>query len=59
MGKRLVKGNDRIFFGVCSGIADYLDMDPTVIRLLTVVLGIVALPTIIVYLFGAFIMPEN
>lgn len=59
MGKRLVKGNDRIFFGVCSGIADYLDMDPTVIRLLTVVLGIVALPTIIVYLFGAFIMPED
>ena len=27
--------NDKIFFGVCSGIADYLQVDPTLVRVLT------------------------
>lgn len=34
MNKRLYKSNDNIMInGVCGGIAEYLDMDPTLIRL--------------------------
>ena len=38
MEKRLVKGKDRKLFGVCSGIADYFDCDPTIVRILFLVL---------------------
>lgn len=33
MHKRLIKGEQKIF-GVCSGIGNYLDIDPTIIRVL-------------------------
>jgi phage shock protein C len=33
MAKRLVKGEKKLF-GVCSGLANYFDMDPTVMRML-------------------------
>ncbi|HOA31986.1 MAG TPA: PspC domain-containing protein, partial [Clostridia bacterium] len=32
------KRNDRKLAGVCSGIADYLNLDPTIVRLLWAVL---------------------
>jgi phage shock protein PspC (stress-responsive transcriptional regulator) len=31
--KRLVKGEKKIF-GVCSGLANYFDMDPTIVRII-------------------------
>jgi phage shock protein PspC (stress-responsive transcriptional regulator) len=37
MSKKLSRGNDRMLAGVCSGIANYLDIDATVVRILTVV----------------------
>ena len=33
---------DRVFAGVCGGIGEYLGVDPTVIRLLAVILGFTA-----------------
>ncbi|MFO0378144.1 MAG: PspC domain-containing protein, partial [Cyclobacteriaceae bacterium] len=36
MAKRLVKGEKKLF-GVCSGLANYFDMDPTVMRILFLV----------------------
>ena len=33
MNKRLMRSNDRVIAGVCSGIAEYLDFDPTMVRL--------------------------
>ncbi len=35
MERKLTKSNDRRICGVCGGIAEYLDVDPTVVRLLT------------------------
>ncbi len=32
MNKRLTKGTDRKLFGVCSGIANYFETDPTIVR---------------------------
>lgn len=37
MSKKLSRGNDRMLAGVCSGIANYLGIDATVVRILTVV----------------------
>ncbi|MDR1937688.1 MAG: PspC domain-containing protein [Tannerellaceae bacterium] len=30
--KRLTRSNDKMIAGVCGGIADYLDWDPTLVR---------------------------
>lgn len=58
--KRLTKNAyDKKIFGVCSGIADYFEVDPTLIRL-GWVLCIFAFGTgIFAYLISAFIMPED
>lgn len=37
MSKKLSRGNDRMLAGVCSGIANYLGIDASVVRILTVV----------------------
>jgi len=46
--------------GVCGGLAEYFDMDPTVVRLLYVVVSVmsVAFPGVLVYLILWIIMPE-
>ena len=33
MSKRLMRSNDRVIAGVCSGIAEYMDFDPVAVRL--------------------------
>lgn len=43
--------------GVCGGIGEYLNIDPTVVRLITVLLGFTG-TGIIAYLVAAIIMPE-
>ena len=56
--KRLCKSNDKMILGVCSGIADFLNVDRTVIRLCAVLLTILGiLPGILVYIIFALIMP--
>ena len=60
--KRLVRSRaSRKIAGVCAGLADYVDMDVTLMRLLwaviTVLSGIV--PGIIAYLVAWIIMPED
>jgi phage shock protein C len=47
--------------GVCGGIAEYLGMDPTVVRVLYILLSIVsvAFPGIIVYIVLMFVMPPD
>ena len=44
--------------GVCAGIADYLDVDATVIRLAFVLLFFFALGGVLLYLILALIMPK-
>lgn len=58
--KNLVRRrDDRMVAGVCSGVADYLGVDPTLVRLLAVVLAIVSAGTAAVAYVAAWIlMPE-
>lgn len=42
---------DRVLGGVCGGLAEYFDTDPSIVRLVTVLLALVAFvwPVLIVY----------
>jgi phage shock protein C len=60
--KRLVlKQSDKKITGLCSGIADYVDVDVTVIRLivLTVIIMTGVLPGLVVYLIASAITPKE
>ena len=56
--KSLTKGTDKKICGVCSGIAEYLNCDPTVIRLATVVLTLCAGGGLLAYIICAIVMPD-
>ena len=52
--------SNRVIAGVCGGFADWLGWNPTVVRLLYVVISIlsVAFPGILVYLLLWLVMPN-
>ena len=57
--KKLAKSrNDRKLCGVCGGFAEYLNLDPTVIRLIWVLLVFCAGTGVLAYIIAALIMPE-
>ncbi len=59
MNKKLYRSrNDQMIAGVCAGIAEYFDLDPTLVRILFVLLAIGPVPGILVYIILAVIMPE-
>jgi phage shock protein C len=51
--------SNRVLGGVCAGIADYLNMDPTLVRVLTVVLSLFTGVPIVIYLVLLFVIPEE
>ncbi len=58
--RRLTRSNrNKMISGVCGGIAEYLDMDPTLVRVLYVLVSILsaAFPGIIAYIILMFVMP--
>lgn len=58
--KRLYRDKDNeMIAGVCSGIAEYLDVDPTVIRLVFVLFALMGGGGLWIYLVLWIIMPEE
>jgi phage shock protein C len=59
--KTLIRSrSNRMIAGVCAGLADYLNLDPTVMRLLFVLGFFLAGPGIVLaYLIMAIITPEQ
>jgi phage shock protein PspC (stress-responsive transcriptional regulator) len=53
--------SDRMIAGVCGGIARWLGWDPTLVRVLYVVVSVLsaAFPGILVYLALWFVMPAE
>ena len=50
----------RMLGGVCAGLADHLDVDPTVVRLVWVAVTLLSLGTgILVYIIAWIIIPEE
>ena len=60
MEKKLYRSrSDRMLFGVCGGIAEYLNTDPTLIRIITVVSALISEGMLLLYIILAIIIPEN
>ena len=58
MEKKLYKSRtDKKLCGVCGGLAEYMECDPTIIRLITVLLTLGFGTGLLVYLIAAIIMP--
>ena len=60
MGKRLYKSStNRVICGVCGGIGEYFNIDPTIIRLICIALFFGAGSGLLAYIVAAIIMPEG
>ena len=60
MKKRLYKiEQGKKLDGVCGGIAEYFDIDPTIIRLAWIIFTAFAGSGIIAYIIAAIIMPKK
>ena len=58
--KRLYKSKDhRMVAGVCGGVADYFNIDPTLVRLGFVALSLMFGSGLLVYIAAAIIIPEE
>lgn len=59
MEKKLYRSrSNRKICGVCGGIGEYINIDPTVIRLLWIFLGFFWVG-IVAYILAVIVVPEN
>lgn len=56
--KKLYKSRDRVLCGVCGGIAEYFNIDPTLVRVIWAVLVFCFGTGILAYIVAALIIPE-
>ncbi len=57
--KRLYKSHtNRVICGVCGGIGEYFNIDPTIIRLIWILLICCAGTGFLAYIIAAIIMPD-
>ena len=60
MKKRLHRSNgNKVIAGVCGGIAEYFDMDPTLIRLAWILFCALGGSGVLAYIIAAIIIPEK
>lgn len=58
MKKRLYKSdNEKMISGVCGGIAEYFDIDPTLVRLVWAILCMLGGSGFLAYIIAAIIIP--
>lgn len=57
--RRLTRSSDRMLGGVCAGLADYLGVDVTVVRVLSLLGAVFGLGSIVVvYVVAWVLVPE-
>ena len=60
MEKKLYKSKkDEKICGVCSGIAKYFDLDPTIVRLALVAFCLLGGSGVLAYIICAIVMPDE
>lgn len=60
MQKKLYKSNKDIKIdGVCAGIAEYFNIDPTIVRLAAVAICFAGGSGVLAYIIAAIIMPRD
>lgn len=59
--KRLYSSSDnRVFAGICGGLGEYFDVDPTVVRVVYVLLSLLtAFMGILLYIILLFVIPNR
>ncbi len=58
--KHLYRSRSKVLGGVCGGLAEYLDVDPVVVRLITAIALFFTCCSILpIYLIAWLIMPEG
>ena len=57
--KRLTRSDDKMIGGVCAGLAEYLDIDPTIVRIVWVLMVVFAGFGILLYVILWLIMPKQ
>lgn len=61
MEKKLTKSRNKSLAGVCAGIAEYFNLDPTLVRVAYVLISFccTGFPGLLLYIILALIMPEK
>jgi len=60
VSKKLYRSkNNRMVAGVCGGIAEYFDIDPTLVRLLTLLFVFLGGAGVVTYLIAWIIIPKK
>lgn len=58
--KKLTKSSsNKMICGVCAGIANYFNIDPTIVRLIWALLILCAGTGILAYIIGAIVIPSE
>lgn len=58
--KKLYRSKQRMLGGVCGGLAEYFNLDPTLARVIAVVLFFAPfIPTLICYVLAWVLIPER
>ena len=57
--KRLTRSDDKMIGGVCAGLAEYLDIDPKIVRIVWVLMVFLAGFDILLYVVLWLIMPKQ
>ena len=59
--KKLTRSTSKVLAGVCGGIAEYFEVDPTLIRIAYAALSIFSagFPGILLYIIMWLLMPEG
>ena len=61
MRKLYKSQHDKIFAGVLGGIGEYVDIDPTVLRLVFILIAIMTgiIPAVLGYIIATIIIPKH
>ena len=59
--KKLTRSRNKMLGGVCAGIAEYFDIDPTIVRAIYALLSVFSagFPGLLLYLILLIIMPNS
>jgi phage shock protein C len=58
MQKKLQRSADTKIFGVCGGLGEYFDIDPTIVRIIFLVALVTFGTGLLLYLVLALVMPK-
>lgn len=57
--RRLFRSKEKMVGGVCAGLGNYFDIDPTIVRILFVVIAFAGGASLLAYLIMWIIVPEE